>query len=319
MSSLRKEALPVAVTATLALGALAALLVTATQDAAAEGAKRVRVRGRCNSCHKASFDQWKGSPHQTAWTNPVFARLSDDHGKKECLGCHAPESVVASGLEKEPAVRDKVPDSGVDCAGCHQDADGGIHGVHGLNSPDHEVVKDPKLGTVAMCASCHAKYGTVDEFKKTKYADQPEACASCHMPKEERPLVEDGKARPAHNHGFRAKDNPELLAKGLLLEAASEGGKIVAKLTSKDVGHMVPTGHDTKQLIIEVALGGAKQSAILSKSGDKDNRLAPGQTFTFEVPTEGKKGKATVRVLHKAAPDVADEEATVLLTAEVDV
>ena len=59
----------------LVTGALGGLFVAMSPHAAAERAKRVRVRGRCNSCHKASFDQWKGSPHQTAWTNPVFVRL----------------------------------------------------------------------------------------------------------------------------------------------------------------------------------------------------------------------------------------------------
>jgi nitrate/TMAO reductase-like tetraheme cytochrome c subunit len=301
---------------------LAGLVALLTASTAREGnaEARVRVRGKCNSCHKQAGEEWKGSPHQTAWTNPTFAKLSADHATAACLGCHAPDSLQGTGVGKEPVVRDSVQDSGVDCAGCHQDADSKIHGTSGLKSQDHDVVTDAKLGTVEMCGSCHAKYGTVEELKATKHANDQKACVTCHMPEAQRPLVDDGAARKAHGHSFRSKDNAELLKKGLALEVKAEGGKLVVTLTSKEVGHKVPTGYDTKQVVLEVTLGDLQKTAILTKNGDGgDTRLAPGATFTLEVPTEGKKGKATVRVLHKPAPDASAEETKVMLTAEADV
>ena len=304
--------------ATSLAGLVAFLTVSMPREGNAEG--RVRVRGKCNSCHKQAGEEWKGSPHQTAWTNPTFAKLSDEHAKTACLGCHAPDSLQGTGVGKEPAVRDSVQDSGVDCAGCHQDAESKIHGSSGLKSQDHEVVVDTKLGTVEMCGSCHSKYGTVEELKATKYANDPKACVTCHMSVEERPLVDDGAVRKAHSHSFRSKDNAELLKKGLALEAKAEGGKLVVTLTSKEVGHKVPSGFDTKQVVLEVTLGDLQKTAILTKNGDGgDTRLAPGATFTLEVPTEGKKGKATVRVLHKPSADASAEETKVMLTAEADV
>ncbi|NDK17374.1 MAG: hypothetical protein GW911_35560, partial [Armatimonadetes bacterium] len=74
--------------ATSLAGLVAFLTVSMPREGNAEG--RVRVRGKCNSCHKQAGEEWKGSPHQTAWTNPTFAKLSDEHAKTACLGCHAP-------------------------------------------------------------------------------------------------------------------------------------------------------------------------------------------------------------------------------------
>lgn len=305
-----------------ALGGLAVVLVVtaARLPQARAASKRVRVRGRCNSCHKAVFKEWKGSPHQQAWTDPVFVRLSADRTRKECLGCHAPDTLYAAGFGKEPAVRDKVQASGVDCAACHRDTNDMIHGALGLNPEDHDVTKDAKLGTVDMCASCHAKHGTVAEFKTTKWASDPHACLGCHMPPEERPLAVDGRKRTAHSHAFRALDNPELMKKGLKLEAALAGDDLVVNLTSRHVGHMFPTGHDTKQAVLEVRLGdGPATTAVLAKDvGGKDTRLAPGATFTLKAPTGGKHGKATIRLLHKATPDASDAETKVLLTTQMD-
>lgn len=299
---------------------LAVLSIQPPRSGHTEGSARVRIRGKCNTCHKAHADEWKGSPHQLAWTAPLYVKMSEDHSKTECLGCHAPDSLQSSGVGKEPAVRDNIQDSGVDCVGCHQDADEVIHGAQGLNSQDHKVIKDEKLGTVEMCASCHTKYGTVDEFKASSHATEPKACAQCHMPEVARPIAEDGPERTSHTHTFRAKGNPELLKDRLVLDASVAGDKLVVKLVSKDIGHKVPTGYDTKQVIIEVKLGDLVKTAVLSKQAPEgDNRLAPGATFTFEVPTEGKKGKATVRVLHKASPEATEDETKVLLTTDVEV
>lgn len=281
--------------------------------------KRVRIRGRCNMCHPAAADEWKESAHRKAWDDPWFVKLSDGHKKAECLGCHAPDGIHLTGIGKEPEVRESVQSSGVDCAACHRDADDKSHGTQGRQSPDHEVVKDEKMGTVEMCGSCHAKHGTVAEFQASEFGKDPKACVTCHMPTVERPIAKDGKPGTAHVHSFKGTDNKELVQQGLELKAEAAGDELVVTLTSKRVGHKVPTGEQSKEVVLEVKLGDLTKTAVLSAAGDKDNRLAPGATFTFEVPTEGNKGKATVRVLHKSAHEQPEGEATVMLTAEVEI
>jgi len=301
-----------------------AMMVTWTpSDVHAALSKRVRVRGKCHNCHKESANEWKNSPHRHAWTDPLFVKLSNNHEKKECLGCHAPDGVYVQGIGKPPVVRESLQDAGVDCAGCHRDAEGAIHGVHGLDSPDHDVVKDDTVGTVQMCAACHAQFGTVDEFKKSRWASNPAACITCHMEEVERPLTPATEPRKSRKHLFTGKTNKDLVASGLSLEASAAGDKLIVKLISKGVGHKFPTGHDTKQAIIDVQVKNGDQlvlqkRAVLGVQGGQDNRLEPGSTFTLEVPTEGKHGKAVVRVLHKAHPEVPDDEAIVVLTTEVD-
>ena len=93
---------------------------------------------------------------------------------------------------------------------------------------------------------------------QTAWTD-PKGCVTCHMPEVERPLAENQPVRKARSHSFRATSNPNLLKRGLILAVAVEGDKVVARLTSKEVGHMAPTGDDRKQLVVELVLAGAQE------------------------------------------------------------
>ncbi len=81
----------------------------------------------CADCHPAHFQEWQGSMHAYAATDPVF-RAMNARGQREtngelgdfCVQCHAPMA-VREGLTTDGLNLDEVPDhmQGVTCAFCH--------------------------------------------------------------------------------------------------------------------------------------------------------------------------------------------------------
>ncbi|MCX7643152.1 MAG: hypothetical protein N2116_05030, partial [Armatimonadetes bacterium] len=180
---------------------------------------------------------------------------------------------------------------------------------------------------VEMCGTCHAKFGTVDELKQTKWAKDPYACVSCHMPKVTRKIaITSAKEEETRAHTFKGTD-PETFQKGVKVEASASGDKLVVKLTSVEVGHNFPTGVDLVIAIVDVRVvdGGQevlKHQTLLADDrarGGSDTRLKPGETREIVVPLQGKKGEAIVRILHKFLRDLPDEKAKVLFETKVPV
>ena len=54
------------------------------------GGVRWESSKQCKECHAEVFDEWYGSHHQIAYTNPEVRQLSDDFRKEECMDCHLP-------------------------------------------------------------------------------------------------------------------------------------------------------------------------------------------------------------------------------------
>lgn len=292
--------------------------------------KLPRVRGRCQACHRVETVEWAQSRHAKAWVSETFAQSTNNRSQQECLSCHAPEKLLVTGFGKETKLRDDGREHGIDCMSCHEDANGAHHGTLGTQPEEHPVVKDEKFGTVEMCGTCHAKFGTVDELKQTKWASEARACVSCHMPEVKRPLTialnGEPPVRPAHIHTFKGAD-PEQFKKGVKVEVSVSGDKLIVKLTSAEVGHNFPTGADFVVAIVDVRVisGGQevlKHQTLLANDtakGGSDTRLKPGETREIGVPLNGKKGEAVVRVLHKYLRELPDEKATVLFETKVPV
>ncbi len=293
--------------------------------------KLPRVRGRCQVCHRAEAMEWAQSHHAKAWKSETFVQATNNRAQKECLSCHAPEKILVTGLGKEPKLREEGQEHGVDCVSCHEDADGAHHGTLGTQPEEHPVVKNEKFGTVEQCATCHAKFGTVDEFKQTKWGGDDKACVTCHMPEAKRPIAisvggEELPARTAHAHTVKGAD-PEQFKKGVKVEVSVSGDRLIVKMTSAEVGHNFPTGVDFIVAVVDVRLisGGQevlKHQTLLANDtakGGSDTRLKPGEMREIAVPLNGKKGEAVVRLLHKSLRDLPDEKATVLFETKVPV
>lgn len=310
----------------MALGVtLLALAFTASPFGQEQKEKIPRVRGRCQVCHRDEAIEWAKSGHAKSWTSEAFALTTNNRSQKECLSCHAPDKILATGFGKEPKLRSELVEHGVDCVACHQDANDAQHGRVGRVTDSHPTVKNEKFATVEMCATCHAKFGTVDEWKQTKWASDPQSCVSCHMPKVTRKIaITSQKETETYAHTFLGAD-PEMFKKGVKVETNLSGGNLVVKLSSVEVGHNFPTGIDHIVAIVDVRVveGGQevlKHQTLLADDrarGGSNTRLKPGETREITVPLQGKKGEAIVRILHKSARDLPDEKATVLFEAKV--
>ncbi len=304
-------------------GAIALLLVVS--DAPSGQEKLPRVRGRCQVCHQDHAREWMKSAHAKAWTSETFVQSTKNRTQQECLHCHAPDRILVTGFGKEPQLRKEMLDLGVDCVACHQDADEAQHGRLGTKTDAHPVVKNDKFGTVEACTSCHGKFGTVDEWKQTKWANDPESCITCHMPKVNRKIaITSEKEYPDHVHTFPGAD-PEMFKKGVKVETAVSGDELTVKLTSVEVGHNFPTGIDLVVAVVDVRVVADGQEVLKHQTlladdrsrGGSDTRLKPGETREIKVPLQGKKGEAIVRILHKYLREVPDEKAKVLYETKV--
>jgi nitrate/TMAO reductase-like tetraheme cytochrome c subunit len=252
---------------------------------------------------------------------------TNNRSQKECLGCHAPDKILVTGFGKEPKLRSEMVEHGVDCVACHQDANDAQHGKVGRPTDAHPSVKNEKFASVEMCASCHAKFGTVDEWKQTKWANDSESCANCHMPKITRKIaITSQKEEETRVHTFLGA-HPDMFKKGVKVETSVSGDNLVVKLTSVEVGHNFPTGIDHVVAIVDVRLLSDGQEVLKHQTmladdrarGGSDTRLKPGETKEIVVPLQGKKGEAVVRILHKSARDLPDEKATLLFETKVAV
>jgi hypothetical protein len=151
-----------------------ALMLTSTAPLGQEKQEKIpRVRGRCQVCHRDEAIEWAKSGHAKAWTSEAFALTTNNRNQKECLSCHAPDKILVTGFGKEPKLRSEMVELGVDCVACHQDANDAQHGKVGRVTDAHPTVKNEKFASVEMCASCHAKFGTVGRVEADKVGKRP--------------------------------------------------------------------------------------------------------------------------------------------------
>ncbi|MFA4016647.1 MAG: hypothetical protein RUDDFDWM_001757 [Candidatus Fervidibacterota bacterium] len=292
---------------------------------------KIPIRGTCQICHKQHADEWLKSAHARAWISELFKEMSNEYEREECLHCHAPERLLDTGYGNEPKLRERTREGGVDCATCHADIKGAMHGPYEIEREFHENVRSDKLGTVEMCASCHAKFGTVEEFKKSKWGSDPTACVDCHMSKVERAIAEIATVekkypvRVSRRHTFSSVEDLEFVRQAIKLEASAENGKLTVTLSSVQVGHKFPTGFNVNAGVVDVSIYDGDKLVhsfkhVLSderESGGKDTRLSPGEKLTLTYPLNGKGKVAVVRLLYKRPKTLPDEKALELMKVEV--
>jgi hypothetical protein len=170
----------------------------------------------CSGCHMDIFNQWKGSMHSNAWTDPVYrsalslmSRLS--HGKIDnfCMGCHTPIGVVTR--EASPAGKNmsEAAVQGVQCEVCHNISriSGVGNGSYVLTpklngkplkfgpytdavSPIHDTAYSKLHTQSEFCADCHdvthpfnraPVERTYTEWRDSSYAGNGVQCQDCHM------------------------------------------------------------------------------------------------------------------------------------------
>lgn len=165
----------------------------------------------CRGCHPEMFEQWQGTMHSIAFTDPLYlaeAELAGEEAGSEvenfCHTCHGPVAVLR-GQVNGYKMADSVAKRGVFCDFCHTvEAHKKIG--NGRYVPDPGIVKrGPFKDSVSpyhdtayselhtkseFCGICHNVNhpanglpieATFTEWKKSPYAKAGIQCPDCHM------------------------------------------------------------------------------------------------------------------------------------------
>jgi len=194
----------------------------------------------CALCHPKQYEQWQMSFHARAVSKGLVGQLPafDEETQTECLNCHAPRSEQqsrwkTSGLKALGQVK------GVDCAACHVRR----HRRHGPNAKmhtPHGSVRGLDLFRRAdFCAPCHQfeedgervngklLENTHQEWAVSSYAKAGKPCQHCHMPDKQ--------------HNFAGIHTPEMVRKGLAVEARRSPSGVILEASNVGAGHALPT------------------------------------------------------------------------------
>ncbi len=248
----------------------------------------------CALCHSKQYEQWRGSFHARAFSKGLVGQLPafDADTQTECLNCHAPRSEQqsqwqTSGLEAVKQVH------GVDCATCHVRR----HRRHGPNdkvqTPHSQVQGLELFRKSEFCAPCHQfeedgervngklLENTHREWAVSTYAREGRTCQHCHMPEGQ--------------HTFSGIHAPEMVRKGLKVDAHRGAAGVIVKTSNAGAGHALPT-YATPRITIEIqakedptrALHYSIQRKLVwdEQQGWKelsDTRLLPHQTVELKL------------------------------------
>ena len=92
----------------------------------------------CQRCHKAEYDQWKTTPHASAWQTLVDAKKD---ANPDCVKCHVVGYQQAGGFK----IGDDAPKLGnVQCENCH-----------GMGTQHEAYPAQSRRITEATCKQCH--------------------------------------------------------------------------------------------------------------------------------------------------------------------
>ena len=217
----------------------------------------------CAPCHAEIVAEWRGSLHAAAWTEPVFQAAYTREPLSFCRNCHAPHNGGAE--PRGLAARD-----GISCVTCHV-RNGHILGSTGAGP---HMVRAGVTDDPMFCASCHEfgfhdggvetaelQQSTMSEWR-ARIADgrTTETCQGCHM-----------KNVAGHkSHAFAVRRDPSVIAGALDVDVRIEGTALVATVTSKGVGHAVPTGDLFRRLELHAESGARKDVLIYARTfGDR--------------------------------------------------
>ncbi|EYF07768.1 multiheme c-type cytochrome [Chondromyces apiculatus] len=231
----------------------------------------VVVNLSCERCHADVAQEWRGSLHHAANTEPAYRRAFAIEPLPFCRSCHAPEAVPT---EVESSL---VGGLGVGCVTCHVTGDGAgelarnaAFGVAVLAAPwrgagkppdaPHGVVREARFGGAEACAGCHefafptARGGGVESLMQSTITEHRasaaagQSCASCHMPA--------GKTG-RRSHGFVGSRDEAFVRSAVTVTARRMSAtRVAVTLTPANSGHAFPTGDLFRRLSVSAeALG----------------------------------------------------------------
>jgi nitrate/TMAO reductase-like tetraheme cytochrome c subunit len=220
--------------------------------------------------------------HALAGTDafPMHARTIEEGGRS-CNVCHFPQPFEIPDINKaeiaRPKGRPKEQEAGgLTCASCHLTPDGKIRGPYDVKAP-HETVKDPRIQTAAMCASCHSDGKRVvgkqtqtflewrDDFNKPGLGRQH--CQDCHMFRTQRKIAEDFDVpvRAVARHLWTGGHSPQRVRTALsmvIVQADADQPRLDFHVINVGAGHSVPTGSNRRAVYLRAEVLGPDEIVI---------------------------------------------------------
>jgi nitrate/TMAO reductase-like tetraheme cytochrome c subunit len=285
----------------------------------------------CRKCHQNECDEWKTSRHAQSWTSPmVQAAIKDMPDKGDaCARCHAPDSILLTGIGKLPKARSEARDLGVTCMACHMDGKKyfGPHASKGHGG----IVVEKAFKESVFCSSCHGQpevNKSHDQY--TSFMDGPMAtrssCQECHMPAEERPMVKSKKKLkdvqgdlPCRVHTFEGAYGEEnKVEDSVAIEMEFEEDVLKMTIGSR-AGHAVPAS-EGREVRMETTFFGDQEKVLLVEKKvwdykEKNYISAKGVFLELKAPAGTKKAVAKLDLVMTKVPG-RDAEKVMPITKE---
>ncbi|MBL8900685.1 MAG: hypothetical protein JNM84_23840 [Planctomycetes bacterium] len=265
----------------------------------------------CAPCHERVFLEWSESAHAHAWTDRNARQSSREFTRVECRSCHAPQAVLATGLDVIAVEREAQREDGVHCLSCHglPSGEAGVAGLRDLPTAPCRPRRVEALATNALCFPCHEpRQGTLAEFARSSAAARDERCATCHFPALE--------GRPGRSHGDWGGANERFVRTGLRFACRVEGEALVVELENR-TPHRFPAESRTRSLVVRVEHeSGAVEHRSFRRPNEgessPDERLEPEERRELRFALPGAEAPRRVELLFKTFPLQPDAAAFVL-------
>ena len=302
----------------------------------------------CSECHIDIYNEWRESSHSSSYTNRAFKVATYNYEFKFCLGCHVPESIFKSqndnsadkagfGLSKEEiVVRSYKLADGVDCQGCHLNADCTLAGPHSGISPHPSEKREELYKTSALCGVCHRD--TMEEYLAYAEAGGEETCQDCHMPAVKRKLIQnepwqkmhvrkEGKAHTFSRLSAIEKNRDFIELKFTEINCGNNQITGNVEISNTNVSHSVPTGkYGYRELLLLINLkddlGTIIKSTQESMFIELNTQLKPGEkrivNFIFDLKDKNRGAKGLEAILFRTNFDRVDRTEFAKIEMELD-
>jgi hypothetical protein len=265
----------------------------------------------CAPCHERVFREWSESAHARSWSDRNARQSSREFERGECRACHAPQAVLATGLDRVAVERSAQREDGVHCLACHGLPAGerGVAALRDVPSAPCRPRRVEALATNALCFPCHEpRQGTLSEFARSAAATRGERCADCHFPAQE--------GRAGRSHADWGGANERFARTGIDLRCRVEAAELVVELQNK-TPHRFPAESRTRALVVRVEhRDGSIEHRSFRRPNEgealADERLEPDERRELRFALPGGAPPLRVEALLKTFPLQPDGAAFVL-------
>jgi hypothetical protein len=287
----------------------------------------------CGKCHTEVLQEWKGTLHATAWTDPLFTTAAGRPMKMECKACHSPQPVLFTELAEDygyrPYLRDFNHADSVNCVSCHLRGDGTVASRHDRPDAPCKPVRDPRISSMVLCGTCHNPTHDANyEWQRSAARKAGVSCNDCHSQTVYRTGA-DGKKKAGFSHVFPGGNDPAFVQKAIKTDCKVAAGELTVKVENR-TAHRFPGEVPTRIFIIRMQFWDADGTMISEEPlhyrrpgkgevGWKDNRFEPDETKSLTRKLPEKTTKVKVDFLFQNGPFAVFDKAFTIGRWEADV